>query len=162
MEMVDFAGISISRWSATFLSHRPLALAAVFSVAGTIVATWASRDSDINSLAIYSGIFDLLTVFTGFIATFFVFVGARQNEFLAKIQNTMTFKAMLRLLRFTLVWSAAMIFASYVLVIMQPKDVAAWSIMQGIIWFWFYNLGLIVVNFVRCIRQFNTIISAGK
>jgi hypothetical protein len=159
--MVDFVR-PVSERTSTFLSARPLLRALIVAVAGTGVTTIVSTNPSYNLEAVFSGVFDLLTIFTGFVATFFVFIAARQNVFLEKIKHTATFKMMLGLLRFTLLWSVAMIFATYVLMVLNPKDIATFSPTQFAIAFWFYNLGLIGFNFWRCIVQFNTVVMAGR
>jgi uncharacterized membrane protein len=162
MAMIDSAVRPISQWSSTFLSQRPLGMSAVFAALGTAAATLISRTEALDTSSIFSGVFDLLTIFTGFLATFYVFVASRQNRFLSKIQHTQTFKQMVGLLRFTIWWSGAMILASYALMILDPKQIQNWSVTQFVILLWFYNLSLIGVNFVRCARQFNTVLTAGE
>lgn len=145
---------NISRWSGTFLSPTPSIRSAVFAVLGTWLIVFYSAKDSTNSAAIYSGIFDLVSIFTGFLATFYVFVATRSNRFLRRIQHTQTFKMMLDLIRFTIVWSFWMIGFSYVLMVLNIKNIDVPSAQLFVVFFWVFNGALIATNFSRCVYQF--------
>ncbi|WP_421851476.1 hypothetical protein [Oricola sp.] len=144
----------ISAASGTFLSLAPVIHALLAALAGTAVITVLSGNESLNYEYIYSGVFDLISLFTGFLGTFYVFVVTKGNRFLQAIQRTPTFAAMVHLLKFTIVWSVGMIVCSYVLVILNPKDLEFLSVEQAFVFFWVFNVTLIVYNFTRCVRQF--------
>lgn len=150
---------SVSDWSGTFLSLKPIIRAIVLSIVGTWFVVVHSSNPESNVEAIYAGIFDLVSIFTGFLATFYVFVATRSNRFLRKIQHTATFDKMLHLLRFTILWSFWMIAFSYLLMVISYKDIQIPSFALFVVYFWVFNFALIVTNFFRCVFQFVTITS---
>lgn len=152
--MTSLAFNSLSRWSGTFLSLRPLINALVIAVLGTFIITDLTGQKSINIQAIYSGIFDFIAIFTGFLSTFYVFVATRINKFLRKIDHTKTFSAMVALLKFTILWSFFMICYSYVMMVFSFTYVQNFSVEQIIIFVWVFNVALIAANFARCVRQF--------
>ena len=70
------------------------------------------------------------------------------------IAETKTFRAMNRLLKYTIIWSAIVIIMSYVLMIAPPKNIEYYSISQINVFVWCMNVFLITVNFARCVAQF--------
>lgn len=155
--MTTHALRAVSIWSGTFLSAGPAFKALCFAAVGTWLIITYSDQPGINTSAIYAGIFDLVSIFTGFLATFYVFVATRSNRFLRKIQHTSTFKMMLHLLRFTILWSFWMIAFSYVLMVLNITKFNIPSVGLIAIFFWVFNAALIATNFARCVNQFVTI-----
>ena len=149
----------ISRRSHSFLSIRPVVLSVAGSALITLVVTRVSS-FEIDTGAIFSGVFDLTTIFAGFLATFYVFVVARQNRFLQAIQHTQSFRDAVGLLRFNLYWTANVICLSWLCMILKFEVVEPWSWRQYVILFWSFNVVLLLVNFLRSVAHFNTIISA--
>lgn len=150
---------AISRRSYSFLSLKPVAMALAGSIIVTALVTRASN-FDIDTGAVFSGVFDLTTIFAGFLATFYVFVVARQNKFLGVIQNSRTFKDAVGLLRFNLYWAASVICLSWFCMILNFQVIKPWTWEQAVLIFWSFNVVLLVVNFLRSVGHFNTIISA--
>lgn len=152
--MLITANETLSRWSGTFLSFKPVIRAAIISVFLMYFLGKASHIETMEYTSIYSGVFDLISIFTGFLATFYVFVVTKGNRFLQKIRKTSTFVMMINLLKFTIFWSILMVAFSYLLMVASPKNL---MINQPIFWlvmFWVFNVTLIGVNFWRCVHQF--------
>lgn len=154
-------GTGISVRTGTFVSASPIVTSLLLAGAGVIVVQSISSDTSINTSAIYSGVFDLLSIFTGFLVTFYVFVVTKGNDFLEKIKTTATYKMVLTLLKFTILWSTAMIIFSYILMVTDPKGFDLLSANGLFVFFWLANVFLIGVNFSRCVSHFLTIVEAG-
>lgn len=143
-----------SEWSGTFLSIKPIVKALLIAIILTWIIVRIAGVDGTNTEAIYSGVFDLVALFSGFLATFYVFIATRGNRFLRKIQHTNTFKMMLHLLRFTILWSVGLIGFSYILMVLNIKEFEFPSVEVALVYFWVFNITLIVTNFVRCVLQF--------
>ncbi len=150
--------VKISKWSNSFLSIGPLAKALLLAVCATLFIQLVSQDTAYNSSAIYSGIFNILAIFSGFLSTFYVFIATRSNKFLEAIRETITFKSMLGLMQFTIVWTLGIVFITYLLTILDPKSIEFGSTTQVVVLLWCWNVFLIIVNFVRCVQMFFSII----
>lgn len=157
---VTNTAVNISIQTGTFVSVGPVVKALCLAVLGSFFAWYAAGQEGYESASIYSGIFDILSIFTGFLATFYVFVITKGNAFLEKIRGTGTYSMVLKLLKFTILWSVGMIAASYILMIANPENYGLFSISHGIVFAWIANVALIAINFSRCVVQFSTIISA--
>lgn len=157
---VNSATVSIQ--TGTFVSAQPVIGALSASCVLSYFAWFAAGQESYESSVIYSGVFDLLTIFTGFLATFYVFVVSRGIRFLEKIKNTNTSKMVVKLLELTIVWSVAMIFVSYALAVVNPASYGLFSLTHAIVFFWIANVSLIAINFARCVGHFTTILSAGS
>lgn len=153
---------NISIQTGTFVSWGPVLKALLLALVASLFAWYAAGQNDFDSGSIYSGVFDLLSIFTGFLATFYVFVVTKGNEFLHKIQGTETYSMVLRLLKFTILWSAATIFASYILMVVNLTNYELFSAAHFSIFLWIANVALIAINFARCASHFSTILSASK
>lgn len=149
----------VSQRTYSFLSNAPLIGSAV---GGAIVTLVVSRVSylKVDVGTIFSGVFDITTILTGFLATFYVFVVARQNKFLEEIQHTQAYRDAVGLLRFTIYWSVSVILLSWLCAIVSPTEIANWSWQQAMVYVWAFNAILLTINFIRCASHFNTIISA--
>ena len=142
--------------------ERLFTKALILAVFGSVFAWFAAGQDSYQPASIYSGIFDILSIFTGFLATFYVFVITKGNEFLERIRGTATYSMVLKLLKFTILWSTGMIAASYVLMIVNPTGYDLFSFSHLVVFAWIANVALIAVNFARCVVQFSTIISAER
>ncbi|PWE29998.1 hypothetical protein DDZ14_16285 [Maritimibacter sp. 55A14] len=160
--MTAIASRNISVITGTFLSLAPILKACILAAATSFLVLYLSGDQMFNSNAIYAGVFDLASIFTGFLATFYVFIVTKGNRFLEKIAATKTFSMVLRLLKFTIVWSVIVVGYSYAMMIVDPSDFAAFSIMHFVVFFWLFNVFMVVVNFTRCTVQFMTIAETDK
>lgn len=152
------ANMLLSRSTGTFLSAAPVVKAAILSFVSTIIITILSAVDGIAYESVFSGIFDLAAIFAGFLSTFYIFIATKSNAFLSAISDTITFRMMKRLLKFTIIWSAIVIIMSYVLMIAPPKNIEIFSISQIIVFVWCMNVFLIAVNFLRCIAQFSIVL----
>lgn len=153
---------SISISTGTFLSMNPILKATAMAGAVSFVVLWASQGERTQVGAIYSGIFDLATIFVGFLSTFYVFVATKSNDFLEKIKRTKTYGMVLRLLKFTILWASFVALGSYLLAIIEPRDYEPWSLVHGVVFFWLANVFVVAVNFTRCVRQFLTMAEAER
>lgn len=126
---------SLSTSTGTFVSVRPVVRAMVLAVLTSFIVQHVSNEGRVSSGAIFSGIFDLLAIFTAFLATFYTFVVTKGNEFLKGIQKTRTYPLILRLLKFTIVWSSAMILFSYVMMVYNPKNYLPFSWPHAVVFF---------------------------
>ena len=128
------------------------------AVVAALLIQSVSQGEEFNVSSIYSGVFGLLSLFAGFLATFFVFIATKSNKFLEAIKNTITFKQMLGLLKFTILWTLLAIGLTFVLMIVEPKDFPLWSGAQAVVFAWSWIVILIVVNFARCVSMFFSIV----
>jgi hypothetical protein len=150
---------NISTTTGTFVSVTPILTSLMLAVVGALLVQYVCGIEHYNSDAIFSGVFDLLSIFTGFLATFYVFVVTKGNTFLERIKRTASYRLVLTLLRFTIVWSVLIIVYSYSLMVISPKNYELLSPMGIAVGFWLFNVSLIAVNFVRCVGHFSTIVS---
>lgn len=150
--------LAISRKTSTFLTCAPVMKALVIAVFVAFLVQFASQGEDFNVSSIYSGVFGLLSLFVGFLATFFVFVATKSNRFLEAIRKTTTFQQMLGLLKFTILWTLFAIGLTFLLMIIEPRDFPLWSGAQAFIFLWSWGVILIVVNFARCVSMFFSIV----
>lgn len=150
--------MGISKRTNTFLSLEPVLKALVIAAVAAILVQRASQGEAFNVGSIYSGVFGLLSIFVGFLSTFFVFVATKSNRFLDAIKHTKTFRQMLGLLRFTILWTLVTVCLTFVLMIVEPRDFSVWSISQGVVFLWAWIVILIGVNFARCISMFLKIV----
>lgn len=151
---------NISSQTGTFVSVSPVVTAFLSACLLSGAAWYAANQETYETSAIYSGVFDILSIFTGFLATFYVFVITKGNSFLEKIKGTRTYGMVLKLLKFTILWSVAMIAASYVLTVINPSKYQFFSLSHWMVFVWIVNIALIAINFARCVSQFSTIVSA--
>lgn len=117
-----------------------------------------SADDTFNSEAIFSGAFSLLSIFAGFLGTFYVFIATRSNRFLEAIRNTITFRGMVDLVRFTILWTLLSVVFSYSLMIVDPKCYPLFSIQHFIVLVWLWAVLMIAINFGRCVSMFIKIV----
>jgi len=153
---------NISVQTGTFVSASPIMVSLVLASFTSFGVRYLTVESGYAPSAIYSGVFDLISIFTGFLATFYVFVVTKGNKFLEEIKTTPTYRMVLKLLKFTILWSAAMIVFSYVLMIVNPGNFGLFSGQHFLVFFWLANVFLIAVNFGRCIVHFLTIVEAER
>lgn len=135
-------------------------LVALAGGAGTTMLVTKVSTFSIDTGAIFSGVFDLTTILVGFLATFYVFVVARQNKFLENIQFTKSFRDAVGLLRFNIYWAGSVIVFSWVCMIADMKVIEPWTWHQAMVALWSVNTLLLVVNFTRSVGHFHTIITA--
>lgn len=149
----------VARRTFSFLSAVPVLLALTGGALTTVVVTKVSTFA-IDTGAIFSGVFDLTTILVGFLATFYVFVVARQNKFLENIQFTKSYRDAVGLLRFDIYWAGSVIALSWVCMIADLKVIQPWSWQQAMVAVWSFNTVLLGVNFTRSVGHFHTIITA--
>jgi hypothetical protein len=115
-----------------------------------------SREKNVGVL--FSNLMALLSIFSGFVASFYFFVASRGNVFLSKIENTNTFDSLLRLTKVSLELSFVSIIFVFFLAGYAPVgrwdsvwrlDIEIASVFLG-----FLLTGLTVSNFVRCMKLF--------
>lgn len=153
---------TISHRSSTFLSVDPVLKALGMAVLASLLVQIVSKGDQYNVSSVYSGIFGLLSIFAGFLGTFFVFTATKSNKFLEAIQHTITFKQMLGLLRFTILWTLAVVVLTFAMMIVEPRDFSVWSYAQVVVFGWAWTVILIGVNFFRCVSMFFRIIDQGN
>lgn len=151
---------AISNRTNTFLSGEPVLKALALAVVASFLIQHLSQGEAFNISAMYSGVFGLLSIFAGFLATFFVFVATKSNKFLEAIKNTITFRKMVGLLRFTILWTLLSVGITFVLMVVEPRDFPLWSITQGVVFLWAWVVILIGVNFARCVSMFFKIVDS--
>ncbi|MEC7792452.1 MAG: hypothetical protein VX791_03000 [Pseudomonadota bacterium] len=117
-----------------------------------------SQGDGFNVSSIYSGVFGLLSLFAGFLATFFVFVATKSNNFLEAIKNTITFRKMIGLLKFTILWTLLAVGFTFILMIVEPRNFDRFSFQHFVVFFWSWGVILIGVNFARCVSMFFSIV----
>ncbi|MEM6901327.1 MAG: hypothetical protein AAF583_16350 [Pseudomonadota bacterium] len=137
-----------------FFALSPVFKAVILALVSVPVVTKLSFSETAQYSAIYSGIFDLLAIFTGFISTFYIFIATKGNKFLQRISKTQTFSSMRGLLGVTICWSYILVIFSYVLMIWSPNKIEYFSLTQMTIFVWCINVFLICVNFHRCVSLF--------
>lgn len=150
--------VNISKRTNTFLSSAPVVKAFGMAIVTAMFIQFASQVEGFNVSAIYSGVFDLLALFAGFLATFFVFIATKSNKFLEAIKNTITFKQMLGLLKFTILCTLITVGFTFVLMIVEPKNFAFWSGEHLVVFCWSWIVILIGVNFARCVSMFFSVV----
>jgi len=150
--------VTISRRTNTFISFAPVLKALVLAVAASLLVQYVSDGERFNVPSIYSGVFGLLSIFAGFLATFFVFIATKSNKFLEAIKDTITFRQMLGLLRFTIFWTLLAVGLTFVFMVVNLKDFQIWSVAQVMVFVWAWVVILIGVNFARCVTMFFSIV----
>lgn len=111
-----------------------------------------------NISALFSNLLALLSIFSGFVASFYFFVASRGNTFLEVIQKTSTFDSLLKLTKVALELSFLSIVYVFILAGYAPvaKSVKWWEIdaVNVSAALCFLMTGVTVSNFVRCMRLF--------
>ena len=158
LHVMTAAQNNINKTTGTFVSAGPIVTSVLCGFATSIPVQHFSSRQDFNSALIFSGWFDLLLISTVFLAIFYLFVVTEGNDFLKKIKTTSTYRMLLKLLRFTILWSALMIVFSHILMIVEPKDYQLFSGMHLIVFLWMTSMFLTVLNFIRCVRYFLIIV----
>lgn len=111
-----------------------------------------------NVSALFSNLMALLSIFSGFVASFYFFVASRGNIFLARIDNTQTYEDLLTLTKVSLELSFVAIVYTFFLSGYAPISQSAnsWDAdtknLCALIGFGL--AGLTVSNFIRCMRLF--------
>lgn len=144
----------ISARTGTFISLSPVAKALFFAVAVSYLVQVVSGLPGIDSGTIYSGVFDLVSIFTGFLATFYVFIATKGNKFLESIRSLKTYAVILKLVKFTAIWSMLVIALSYVIMVWNFGAFRLHGVEHAVVAFWLANLFLILINFSRCVTYF--------
>ena len=123
---------------------------------------WHAAGTDgYNVSALYSGVLSLLSIFCGFLATFYVFVATRSNAFLEAIRKTHSFSQLLDLIRFTIQWTIFALAVTLYLMVSEPKSFALWGAVYFGVLIWCWIVSLIVVNFLRITQMFFSIVKVG-
>lgn len=152
------AAVATPNSTGTFLTLRPAATALVIAAAAIVLVWYISQGPRYNVGALYAGTLSMLAIFSGFLATFYVFVATRSNAFLATIRHTRTFQELTALLRFTLLWSLGTCVLTLVLSVAELRNFEPISASMGLIGFWTWAVSMIAVNFWRCARMFIRIV----
>jgi hypothetical protein len=113
-----------------------------------------AQESDSNIGVLFSGIFGVLSVATGFIASFYFFVISRGTDFLRGIENTTTFRAMLALAGASLKISIIVIGVSFFVAVIEPTNPQSLFPDVLIVSTWLLLVGLTAANFWRCLAIF--------
>lgn len=150
--------LTISRRTNTFLSGTPVLQATVLAVVSSLLIQRLSNVDGLNVGAIYSGTFGVLAIFAGFLATFFVFIATRSNKFLDAIRQTITFRQMLGLLKFTIQWTIFAVLVTLGFMVAEPRGYDLFSATSGAVFTWSLMITLICVNFSRCVSMFFKIV----
>lgn len=100
----------------------------------------------------------LLSILCGFLATFYVFVATRSNQFLNAIRRTNTFKTLIKLIRFTIQAALFALALTFYLMIDEPKDFPLWGVCYFGIYAWSAVICLVGVNFWRLCAMFFSIV----
>ncbi len=148
----------ISARTGTFFSFGPVAKALIVGALFSILIQKISLDDAFNSSAIFSGAFNLLAIFSGFLGTFYVFIATRSNKFLEAIRNTVTFRKMVGLIKFTIYWTLITVAFSYMLMIFEPTKYDLFSFQHFTVASWTWALLMIAINFARCVSMFISIV----
>lgn len=109
---------------------------------------------DSNIGALFSGVLGVLSVATGFIASFYFFVISRGTDFLRGIENTSTFDAMLALAGVSLKISIIVIGLSFYVAVIEPSNPMALFPDVVFVSIWLLLVGLTAANFWRCLSIF--------
>ena len=147
-------GVSLSVRTGTFISVSPIVKALALAGALSFLVQAASVKGTIDVGAMYSGVFDIVTIFTGFLATFYVFFVTKGNAFLESIKGTKSYDGLLRLTKTTIYWSVFVIILTYLLMVFKFQNFALWSLDHFVVFFWLANVSLIAINFGKCIGLF--------
>lgn len=119
-----------------------------------------------NVSALFSNLLALVSIFSGFVASFYFFVASRGNTFLAKIERTSTFEALLKLTKASLELSFVSIFYIFFLAGYAPVSKCAdwWAIdfANASVATSFLMTGMTVSNFVRCMQLFLKLTNPSK
>lgn len=156
-----YKAASISKRSSSFLSVDPIIKALLLAVLAAVAVQFVSRGDSYNVSAIYSGVFGILAIFAGFLATFLVFVATKSNKFLESIRHTETFRQMLGLLRFTIFWTLLAVGFTFVMMVIEPRDYSIFGLVFWVVFTWAWVILLIFVNFSRCISMFFSVVQVG-
>jgi hypothetical protein len=152
--------VTIAGRTGTFLSIVP-AIGGVVIASVSSVAIWHVSNTDGYNLgALYAGVLGLLAIFAGFLATFYVFVATRSNAFLSAIRGTATFRQLVALLRFTLIWTIGTCAMTLVVSVIEPRNFELLSLAGLFVAMWTWSVSMIVLNFWRCSRMFIRIVEA--
>lgn len=148
----------ISNRTGTFFSFGPVTKSLILGALLSFAVQKISADDSFSSDAVFSGAFNLLSIFAGFLGTFYVFIATRSNRFLEAIRNTITFKRMVELVRFTIFWTLFTVTFSYVLMIIDPKSYPLFSGQHFVVLLWLWAVLMIAINFGRCVSMFVKIV----
>ena len=121
-----------------------------------LVGLWyfEASESEPDFSPFYSGLLGLLSIASGFIASFYFFVISRGTNFLKEIEKTDTFKALLRLTSFTLLFALWMIVVTFFLSVLEPIATGYCKLDHALNAFWLYLIFLTAMNFRRCMSIF--------
>lgn len=115
-----------------------------------------------NVASLYGGILSLLAILCGFLATFYVFIATRSNQFLNSIRKTSTFKTLITLIRFTIQVSLFALALTFYLMVVEPKGFALWRATYFGVYSWSFVVCLVGVNFWRICSMFFSIVEVNR
>lgn len=152
------ATVTTSGRTGTFISTGPSVAATVIASIAAVAVWHVSASEGYNLGALYAGVLGLLSIFSGFLATFYVFVATGGNAFMNAIRQTGTFRQLVTLLRFTLVWTVGTCAFTLAMSVVEPRGFALVSLPMLAIAAWVWSVSMIIVNFWRCTRMFVRIV----
>lgn len=130
-----------------------LCAAGLFIWAGSTVITYAQQHKW-NVPTIYSSVFDLCSLITAFVFSFFTFARTSETEFLHRMRKTTTYARFMRYLVSAMNASAALVIISIPFMIAEPQPATYQDP-----WFWACAAWIALVGFTltataRSMRQF--------
>lgn len=144
------------------LSPRILRSTFLYWIVLTSLWIFVSLDRPTNVGNVFSNLVSFLSIFTGFIASFYFFVVSRSTEFLSKIQGTQTFSSILKLCSGSIILSMFVIACIYFLSALAPSfrvDGGVLSWLQNlVVTLVFLFSGLTMANFVRAVKLFVSLV----
>ncbi|TGN68050.1 hypothetical protein E4L95_02715 [Paracoccus liaowanqingii] len=150
--------MTLSDRTGSFLSIGP-ALRSLVIGAGASYLVWIAANNDgYNVGALYSGVLSTLSIFAGFLATFYVFVATRSNQFLMSIRKTKTFENLSKLIKFTIQWTIFTVVLTFYVMVAEPVEFSMLSAVHAGLFIWCWFVSLICVNFWRAAKMFFAIV----
>lgn len=150
--------MGVSQRTGSFLSCASVIRALLLCACSTYVVWYVANHDGYNLSALYSGALGLLSIFVGFLATFYVFVVTRSNRFLEAIQGTASMRQLLLLVRTTLKWSMVAVALTFAIMVAEPRKFPLWGRDFWLIAVWCLNLSVVCVNFWRSVKIFFRIV----
>lgn len=133
----------------TFVSASPVLVAAAIGLLASCGMSWVSQQPSADYQAIFSGMFNLFAILSGFLGSFIIFVASRGNTFLEHIRETATYDVFFRLLVSTVLFAMIVLTMSFALTVWNPGVFFLWTWEHLLIWIWAFSASLVFVNFAR-------------
>ena len=156
------SSMSIAQRTGTFLSWGPILLSLVLGFVASCGVWYAGETPGYNIASLYGGVLSLLSILCGFLATFYVFVATRSNQFLNAIRKTKSFKTLITLIRFTIQAALFALALTFYLMVAEPKGFPLWGASYFGICAWAVVVCLVGVNFWRLCVMFFSIVEVDQ